>query len=164
MEKGIVKPVKRVRDSITEATRIVRYEDINGFGRLFGGRLMEWIDEAAGICAMRHCGGMITTASVDKLEFKNPGMIGEVLHITARITHVGRTSMEVRTDSFAEDVETGQRKLINRAYLTEVYVDEDGNALEIPFDLELIDEEDHEEWEAALKRKEMRRTRSSEGF
>ena len=158
------RPTKTMAESFTEATRILRYQDINGFGRLFGGRLMEWIDEAAGICAMRHCGGMITTASVDKLEFKNPGNIGEVLQIEARITYVGRTSMEVRADSLVEDVSTGERKLINRAYLTEVYVDADGNPLEIPFGLELVSEEDRAEWEAALKRKDMRATRNSEGF
>ncbi len=164
MEGATGRPAKRVADSITEATRIVRYEDINGFGRLFGGRLMEWIDDAAGICAMRHCGGMITTASVDNLEFKNPGELGEVLHITARITHVGRSSMEVRTDSFAEDVATGERKLINRAYLTEVYVDEQGHALEVPFGLALETDEDKAEWDAALMRKGMRAARASGGF
>lgn len=158
------RPLKRVADSLTEATRIVRHEDIGGFGRLFGGRLMEWIDEAAGICAMRHCGGTITTASVDNLEFKNPGRIGQVLHIDSRITYVGRTSMEVRTDSFVEDVTTGERKLINRAYLTEVHIDQDGNALEVPYGLELVSDEDREEWEDALKRREMRRMRSDGGY
>ena len=55
--------VKSVKDSLTECMRIVKYEDINGGTRLFGGRLMQWMDETAGICAMRHCGGTITTAA-----------------------------------------------------------------------------------------------------
>ena len=53
---------KRVQDSVTECMRLIKHEDINVGSRLFGGRLMEWMDEAAGICAMRHSGSQITTA------------------------------------------------------------------------------------------------------
>ena len=58
---------KLVADSTCEAMRIVTHQDVNGENRLFGGRLMEWIDELAGIAARRHCGASVTTACVDTL-------------------------------------------------------------------------------------------------
>ena len=62
-ERTYSKGKKSVSDSLTESIKSVRYEDINGVNRLFGGRLMEWIDETAGIAARRHCGGDVTTSS-----------------------------------------------------------------------------------------------------
>jgi len=51
-ERTYSKGKKSVSDSLTESIKSVRYEDINGVNRLFGGRLMEWIDETAGIAAL----------------------------------------------------------------------------------------------------------------
>ena len=59
--------IKMVGSSRTIATRMLRHEDMNGSDRLFGGRLMEWIDDAAGIAARRHAGTAITTVAVDTL-------------------------------------------------------------------------------------------------
>ena len=61
-EEVLMEP-KKVSDSITEQLRVVIYPDINGFGRLFGGRLLEWIDEVAGATARRHCGRDATTVA-----------------------------------------------------------------------------------------------------
>ena len=61
---------KKVEESITETTKLLQYREINGQNRLFGGRLMEWIDEVAALTAMRHCGGLVTTCAVDNLRFK----------------------------------------------------------------------------------------------
>ena len=55
---------KKVTDSMTESSKIVQSKDINGQNRLFGGRLMEWIDEVAALTAMRHCGGLVTTCAL----------------------------------------------------------------------------------------------------
>ena len=87
------KGTKTVSQSRTEVTRTVFYQDINGFNRLFGGRLMEWIDEAAGIAARRHCGSTITTACVDQLEFKHAVHLDDDVVIIAKVTYVGRTSL-----------------------------------------------------------------------
>ena len=61
---------KNVEDSITDCVKVLRYEDINSENRLFGGRLLEWIDETAGTAAARHCGCRVTTAAIDNLQFK----------------------------------------------------------------------------------------------
>ena len=84
---------KKVSDSETEQLRVVIYPDINGFGRLFGGRLLSWIDEVAGATARRHCGHDATTVAIDII-----GVIGKV-------THVGHTSREVRVDTYVENVD-----------------------------------------------------------
>ena len=155
---------KTVAQSRTEVTRTVFYQDINGFNRLFGGRLMEWIDEAAGITAKRHCGSTITTACVDQLQFKHAVHLDDDVVIVAKVTYVGNTSLEVRVDSYVEEYDTRERNLINTAFLTEVCIDEDGKATPIEYGLELSDDDEREEWEDARKRLILRKTRKAEGF
>ena len=163
-ERTYSKGKKSVSDSLTESIKSVRYEDINGVNRLVGGRLMEWIDETAGIAARRHCGGDVTTACVDQLTFKHPAFLNDVVVIVAAVTYVGHTSMEVRVDSYAEDVHTGERRLINVAYLTEVCVDEKGKPTPVEYGLSLETDEERRENQDALKRIIFRKTRAAEGF
>ena len=148
--------------SKTEITHLVRPADINGYGRLFGGILMQWIDETAGVVAMRHSGKLVTTASVDNLDFKCPAYDGDMVVLTGRVTHVGNTSMEVRVDTFVESLD-GIRKEINRAYLVEVALNHDGTKAVVP-GLILENEEDHAEWAAGEKRRALRKTRRKEGY
>ena len=61
-----MRKMKRVEDSRTENTYLIMNKHINSYGRLFGGVLMQWIDEMAGIVAHRHAGTIVTTACVDK--------------------------------------------------------------------------------------------------
>lgn len=164
MERTFPKGNKRVADSQTEVTYILQHKDINGENRLFGGRLMEWIDSTAGIAARRHAGGSITTACVDSLVFHHPAYLNDVVVVRARVTYVGNTSMEVRVDTFVENVRTGERNTINSAYLTEVLVDSWGRPQPIQYGLELETDEERAEWEAAEKRKAIRKQRAAEGF
>lgn len=164
MKKEDIRPKKHVEDSAVEQMHLLMYRDINGGNRLFGGRLLEWIDEAAGLCAMRHCGGNITTASIDSLQFRKAAYLNDVVIVHAKITYVGHTSMEVRVDVYDEDKKTGLRHMINHAYLTEVYVDEKGHPTEVPYGLFLENDMERLEWEGAEKRKEERRKRRAEGY
>lgn len=163
-ERRHPKEMKTVAASRTETARSVFYKDINGFDRLFGGRLMEWIDETAGIAAKRHCGTMITTACVDQLQFRHAAHLDDVVVIKAQVTYVGTTSCEVRCDSYVEDMGTGEHNLINTAYLTEVSIDSEGRPQPIAYGLVLMTQEERDEWEAAHKRKELRRQRKEQGF
>ena len=158
------KRYKTVEDSYTEWTKCVKYEDINGNGWLFGGRLVEWMDEVAGITAIRHSGGYVTTASIDNLQFKKGVYINDIIVIRAKITHVGTTSMEVRVDVYLEERKTGLRRVINRAYFTEVNVDKEGNPIPLEYGLKLETEMDKVEWDGAVKRLEVREQRKTEGF
>jgi acyl-CoA hydrolase len=155
---------KSVSDSITEWTRCLQYSDINGANRLFGGKLMAWMDEAAAITAQRHCGNYVTTACVDNLQFKSGAYLADIVVIIAKITYVGNTSMEIRVDVYVEDVTNGERRQINRAYFTEVCVDKEGNPTQIQYGLEINSESEKAEWESALKRRELRKHRRAEGF
>ena len=156
--------IKEVGSSLSIATHMIRHEDINGFNRLFGGRLMEWIDDVAGIAARRHAGIDITTAAVDTLEFKSAAWLNDIVVIEAWVTHVGRTSMEVRADSYVEDPATGERTMINHAYITEVCIDEQGRPVPVPWGLVATNDEQRAECNAARKRDENRRMRRAQGF
>ncbi len=155
---------KDVSDSITEWTRILKYEDINGENRLFGGRLMEWIDELAVTVAIRHSGNPVTTAAVDNMQFKQGAKLNDIVVLIGKITHVGRTSMEVRVDTYVEDYRTGMRHVLNRAYLTEVCIDDDDTPVLVPYGLNVKTESEKAEWEGAEKRIELRKQRRREGF
>nr|WP_317449582.1 acyl-CoA thioesterase [uncultured Sellimonas sp.] len=156
-----IKP-KRVEDSMVETVHIVRPTHLNAAGRLFGGVLMQWIDECAGVVAKRHCMSNITTASVDNLRFIRGAYQDDLVVIRAKMTYTGRTSMEIRVDTYVEALD-GMRKPINRAYLTVVALDENDRPKEVP---RLIVESETEkaEWEGALKRRENRLMRREEGF
>jgi len=155
---------KRVSDSITEITKLIQYRDINGGNRLFGGRLMEWIDEAAGVAAMRHCGGDAVTLMVDSLKFKHGAFINDIVVLIAKVTYVGRTSMEVRVDTYVEDKGSGIRRAINHAYLTCFHVDENGRPKPIEYGIIPEGITEQAEYEGARKRIAIRKQRTAEGF
>lgn len=92
---------KKVSESQTEQTYLMRPTYLNGYGNLFGGQLMSWIDEIASIVAMRHSESDITTAAIDNLNFKAGATVDDVIVLRGKITYVGRTSMEVRVDTLS---------------------------------------------------------------
>ena len=153
---------KRVKDSIAEHVQILMPQHTNGSDRLFGGQLMEWIDIVAGVVARRHSECNVTTAAIDNLQFKEGAFKNDTLVLVGRITHVGNTSMEVRVDTYVEDL-SGVRKPINRAYLVMVAVDENGLPTKVP-GLIIESEAEKAEWEGGKKRKEFRKSRRSNGY
>ncbi|MBE6946989.1 MAG: acyl-CoA thioesterase [Ruminococcaceae bacterium] len=157
-----MRPVKKVADSLTEQQYLVRPSHINHYGRLFGGQLLKWIDEIAGIVAIRHANATVTTAAIDNLQFKAPAYEGDLIVLTGQVTYVGHTSMEVRVDTHIETI-YGDHIMINRAYIDMVAINNEGVAIEVP-DLLIETEEQRLEYEAAVKRKEMRKQRRLEGF
>ena len=153
---------KHVEDSRTENTYLIMPKHINGYGRLFGGILLQWIDEVAGIVAHRHAGSIVTTACVDNLNFKAGAYLGDTVVLIGRMTYVGKTSMEVRVDTYAED-SNGMRRMNNRAYEVLVALDENDNKLEVP-GLIVETEAQKAEWIGGQKRYELRRQRRKDGF
>ena len=153
---------KHVEDSRTENTYLIMPKHINGYGRLFGGILMQWIDEVAGIVAHRHAGSIVTTACVDNLNFKAGAYLGDTVVLIGRMTYVGKTSMEVRVDTYAEDAD-GTRRMINRAYEVLVAIDQEDRKLEVP-GLIVETESEKAEWIGGEKRYALRRQRLKEGF
>lgn len=153
---------RRTADSLVETVHMVRPNHLNAAGRLFGGILMQWLDDVAGLVAKRHTRSNIITASVDNLRFIQGAYQMDVIVIIGKVTYVGNTSMEVRVDTYVENMD-GMRRPINRAYFTMVALDENDKPKMVPR-LILESEEERAEWEAAEKRREMRIKRKEEGF
>ena len=155
---------RTVADSMVEQVYQVRPEHLNGASRLFGGQLMAWIDEVAGLVAIRHSKGEVVTASVDNLRFIRGARQHDLIVLIGRITYVGNTSMEVRVDTYKEEPD-GSRHPINRAYFVMVSMGEDGHPSEVPpLILDPDDPAEQMEWESAKKRRELRLLRRKEGF
>ena len=153
---------KRVSDSYSEQVHVLTQANINGYNRLFGGQLMEWIDIVAAVVARRHSGHNVTTAVVDKLTFKAPAYANDTVIVCGYVTYVKRTSMEVCIKSYVENL-SGERKLINKAYLVMVALDENEKPVEVPR-LILEADEERAEWESARKRDLLRKQRHDEKF
>ena len=153
---------KRVEDSMTETIHMVMPSHLNGANRLFVGILMQWIDETAGIVAMRHSQTNVTTAAVDNLKFIKGAYQNDLVVVRGKVTYVGRTSMEVRVDTYVESLD-GIRRPINRAYFVMVAIDENDRPTPVP---KLIVETPQEEaeWETAQIRNKMRKERKTQGF
>lgn len=148
---------RKVSESIVETVHIVRPNHLNAVGRLFGGILMQWIDEVAALAAKRHAHMNVTTASVDNLRFLRGAYQNDVIIIMGKVTYVGRTSMEVKVDTYIEDLE-GRRSHINQALFTMVALDEKDKPAPVP-GLILETEEERAVWEEALLRRQMREYR-----
>jgi acyl-CoA hydrolase len=124
-------------------TQIVMPMHTNGVaGVMFGGVMMQWIDVCAGVAAMRHASGAVLTASIDRLDFLSPVKVGEIVVLQAMVNYTARTSMEVGCRVETEDMRTGERRYVTKAYLTFVAVDDVGKPRPIPA-LELVTEDDH---------------------
>ena len=122
---------RRIEDSITETVHVVRPNHLNGANRLFGGILMQWIDEVAGVVAKRHCMMNVTTAAVDNLTFLKGAYQNEMVTIVGKMVSVGNTSMKVQVDTFVEN-RRGERKQINTAMFCMVALDENDKPVRVP--------------------------------
>lgn len=153
---------KCVQDSKTEVSHLLFTKDMNGAGRLFGGQLLMWLDEVAGIVAKRHCECNVTTACIDNLQFKEACYINDTIVMIGYITYTGRTSMEIRIDTYVERLD-GSRYPVNRAFFVMVALDENDKPTEVP-QLKITSIEEQAKWDAAKKRLALRKQRRSEGF
>ena len=148
---------KTVDDSRVETVHIVRPNHLNGANRLFGGILMQWIDEVAGIVAERHSMCNVTTASVDNLTFLHGAYQNDMIVIKGKITWVGTSSMEVCVDTYVETLD-GQRNRINNAHFMMVALDENNKPVQVP-KLILQTDDEHLAWAHGEERRRIRNQR-----
>lgn len=112
-------------EMVSESTLLVRPEHLNHHGSLFGGRLLEWLDEQAYIAAITRLDyrANLVTVAIDNVEFHQQVRKGAVLRFRSMLVHVGRTSLTVHTE-----VSLMPRRLsIFEAYVTFVALDEKSN-------------------------------------
>ncbi|HPH25014.1 MAG TPA: acyl-CoA thioesterase [Chitinophagaceae bacterium] len=147
--------LKKGSDSFVIMNELVLPNDTNTFGNLMGGRLMYWMDIAAGIAAGKHCNTPSMTASVDNISFKTPIKLGNVVHIQAKVSRAFNTSMEIYIKVWGEDLLHQYKYESNEAYFTFVALDPNGKPRKVP---ELIPETEEEKrlFDGALRRRQVR--------
>lgn len=118
--------------SRTVLSQVMEVGDANLAGNVHGGSIMRLVDTAAGIAAVKHCGGRVVTAAMDEMSFIEPVYLGEVVTLRAQVNDVGRTSMEVGVRVEAENARTGERRHVSSAYLVFVALDPDGQPRPVP--------------------------------
>lgn len=142
---------KHISDSKVVLSQLMQPEQANVMGNVHGGWLMKLIDEAGGLCAMRHARRPTVTVAVDSLRFLSPVHVGELVTFTAQLTYIGRTSMEVDVHVEAENILTGQHTHTNDAYLVFVALDDNGKPTEVPRVI-LESDEERRSWEVGQQR------------
>jgi len=123
---------KSAKESEVVMTHLVLPQDANPAGNLHGGVILRHIDTTAGVVAKRHTRGNVVTVSIDRMAFKLPAYMGELLTFKASLNHVGRSSMEIGVRVEAENLRTGEVRHTNSAYLTFVALDDNGKPTPVP--------------------------------
>ena len=126
--------------------------DANNAGNVHGGVIMHLCDEVAGIAAVRHSGSRVVTAAMDRMSFRHPVFVGQLVTVKATVNAAWRSSMEVGVRVESENVRTGEIVHTSTAYLTMVAIDDEGNPTEIPPIKAVTQDEKRREREAQLRR------------
>jgi len=144
-----------IQQPCTEMTVLVTPELANFSGRMHGGELLKILDKVAYTCGSRYCGEYVVTISVDKVIFKEPIFIGELLTFLASVNYTGKTSLEVGIKVIAEDIKNHTVRHSNTSYFTMVAMDVKGNKVTVP-QLELKTDEQKLRYQKALERRKKR--------
>jgi len=126
------RPARHVSESSHVSSELIMPQDANILGHVFGGAIMAMVDKAAAVAAFRHARTNCVTASIDRVDFKEPIHVGELVSCHASVNFVGTTSMEVGVRVEAEDLISGIRRHTNTCYLTFVAIDRNGRPVPIP--------------------------------
>jgi acyl-CoA hydrolase len=148
-------PSKPARDSISDVADLMFPPDANMHGTVFGGKVLQMVDKAASVCAMRHSGKPVVTVAMERVEFLVPINVGTFLIAKARVNYTGRSSMEIGVEVYAEDMPGGSRVHTNSCLVTMVAVDAERRPSPVP-GLLLETPEDKQLWNEAEKRRKAR--------
>jgi acyl-CoA hydrolase len=152
---------KSWKESFTELQRLVLPPDTNIFNDLYGGRLVEWIDNVAAIVATKHSRRRNVTGSIDSLFFLSPINLGDIVHLTGRINYIHKSTMEIQVDVYSEEGLTGEKSFTTTCMLTYVAITQDGRPTEVP-GLILETDDDRERFKQGEARRETRMKNLSE--
>lgn len=131
-KRPAVRVSKPVSDSHHETSELMMPHHANNLGHVFGGVMLSMMDKTAAVAAFRHCRLNVVTASIDRVDFREPIFVGDLVVMKASVNYAGRTSMEVGVRVEAEELLTGRRRHTNSCYLTFVAVDRNGRPIEVP--------------------------------
>jgi acyl-CoA hydrolase len=146
---------RTVKETQHETSQMMLPQHSNNLGLVFGGVILAMMDTASAVCAIRHARSICVTASVDRVDFREPIHLGDLVIMKCSVNFVGRSSMEVGVRVEAEDLQTGLRRHTNSCYLTFVAIDRNGRPIEVP---RLVPESEDEmrRFEAAKERRRRR--------
>jgi len=120
-------------EQVTLSMSLLMTPDMANFtGNVHGGTLLKLLDQVAYACASRYSRRYAVTLSVDRVIFREPIRVGELLILSASINYTGRTSMEVGIRVETENIHTGVRRHTNSCYFTMVATDDDGKPHPVP--------------------------------
>ncbi len=107
--------------------------DVNFGGKVHGGMVMKWIDQAGYACAVGWSGAYCVTASVSGIQFVKPILIGDLVAVKARLIHTGTSSMHLAVDVQASDLRSGEPRLATSCVMVFVALDRpDGKPTPVP--------------------------------
>ena len=149
------------RASYSSVSELMMPGHVNHMGNVFGGVILAMVDRVAGVAAMRHSGRPCVTASIDRVDFREPIYSGELVTCRAQVTYVGRTSLEVEVRVEAENLLTGTVRHTNLCYLTFVAIDESGRPTPVP-ELRLETEAERTRFREGERRREVRQALAKE--
>ncbi len=125
-------PGKKISDSRVVLAQLMQPIHANNHGNVHGGEVMRLVDEAGALACMRHAGHRVVTVAVDRMTFRQPIHLGDLVTLTAEVSYVGRTSLEAEVVVTAENPVTGECVYTNIAYLVYVALDSDGKPVSVP--------------------------------
>ena len=128
----------------------------NFSGDVHGGTILKILDQVAFTCASRWARTYVVTLSVDRVTFREPVHIGDLVTFDASVNFTGTTSMEVGIRVTTEDVRQLSRRHTNSCYFTMVALDDARRPVAVP-QLELRDEDQRRRWREAEQRRSQRR-------
>jgi len=113
-------------DTVPAIRRVMMPRDTNALGTIFGGVILSQIDLAAAVEAHHTTSGRIVTVSMDQVEFKAPVFVGDLVSFFTQTDHVGRTSIRVYVNVWAQRrFGGGEHVFVTDAHVTMVAVDDD---------------------------------------
>ena len=121
-----------VAETAHETSQIMMPQHANALGHVFGGVIMSMMDTTAAVSAMRHARMTCVTASVDRVDFREPVHVGDLVIMRSSVNFVGKTSMEVGVRVETENLLDGVRRHTNSCYLTFVAIDRNGRPVPVP--------------------------------
>ncbi len=140
------------RLSRTTIAEVMMPHMANHLGNVHGGVILGMLDRVGAVSAIRHAQRICVTASVDRVDFREPIHLGELVTMYASVNYAHRTSIEVGVRVEAENLLTGVRRHTNTCYLTFVALDDAGHPVPVPPVAPETDEERRRYREAEVRR------------
>lgn len=119
------------KNSEVRTTHFVLPNETNHYGTLFGGIALQYMDAVAFMAATRKFRKIFVTASSEKIDFKIPVKVGQMIELIGKVIKKGRTSCTVQVEMFSEELLTGKRKLCTMGNFVMVSVDKNGRPKQI---------------------------------